>query len=110
MAQQQNLELFASETWPLRWTVVDERGAVKTLVGGSFVWVMKDSAEGSAIFTKSPTIVNGTTNVLETVVAAGENSATPAGTYYHELQVTDSTGKRRKVCWGSLIVRPTGIR
>jgi hypothetical protein len=43
-------------------------------------------------------------------VSATENKDIAAGTYYHEMEVTDAAGVVRKTMRGPFVLLPTAIR
>jgi hypothetical protein len=112
-AIRQDLELFAYEDWPLLFTIVNSVGTVLDITGASAVWVLKPSPESTTELLRQAGVV-ATDQVGHkgevSVLVAKEDNVGFDGILYYELQLTDINELTRKTTYGSITIKPTGIR
>lgn len=108
--QKQDFEIWAGKRHDLYITIYDRDGAVQDISGAIFNWVLTTQrGAGTVLLTK--TIAGGGITVSSTTVApqiivhiaAGDTSALN-GTYYHELELMDSTSYPTNVAVGKVTI------
>lgn len=84
----------AGDTLPLVVTVVDQAGAAVNLAGAVLVYAIYSEA-GVEVVRKTSAAgqITISGNVATITIAAGETTSLANQVAYHELQVTDSTGR-----------------
>lgn len=98
----------AHETWEIYHEVLDDQGAVKDLTSCTARWVLKATPYATTtILSKTASLSNG---LFKVSVTATENKDIAAGTYYHEMEVTDAASVVRKTMRGPFVLLPTAIR
>lgn len=102
----QDVELWAGKRHDIYIQIVDRNGDAQDLSGAVFNWVLTTgSGTGSVLLTKtianSGVTVSGSTAIVH--IAAGDTLALN-GTYYHELELMDSTSYPTNVCVGKVTV------
>lgn len=113
-AQQQDFEVFSGNDKVLRCTLVDDAGAPVSLAGilGA-EWALAKTATGTAKITKTLgagiAVFNEDGGVLD-VTVTDDDLEPLAGEYYHELRVTDSSGKKTTVLYGDVTIFPNLVR
>ena len=94
----QNFEITAGDTVPVIVTISDDSGAAVNLTGASARWAAAPGTPrrfGSPVITKDPgagiAITNAAAGELTVTLEPADTEAL-SGDYFHELQVTDSSG------------------
>lgn len=87
---------FAGDSLEITITVDDADGNDKDLSGASVSWALAEKPGGAAVLDGSSTgvtvsVTNAATGEV-TVTIAGGTTDDLVGSYYHELEVTDSAG------------------
>ena len=108
----QNFDMFSGDDKVLVVTVKDLAGVAVNLTGASITWKLADSLTGTVRATKTTAagiaITDAADGVFEVTVADAD-TATLSGSYYHEAEVTDSSGRDSTVVFGNITIRPTLI-
>jgi len=88
-----NKSMKSGDDKVMPFSVVDNSGNAVTVTGGSATYAIANSVDGPALVTKTSAAgaitLSGST-ITVTLVPA--DTASMAGVYYHELEVTDSDG------------------
>ena len=88
--------MYSGDSKNLQFTITDNDDTPVDLTGATSSWILAASADGSALVTKTSgageiTYSGGSTNIA-TVAVDPADTASLAGRYYHELQITDTGG------------------
>lgn len=109
----QNFEMFAGDTKDIVVTVDDGDGIPVNLTGASIKWVLKKATVTGAQQVLK-TMANGIflTDPLAgefTVRLATADTNAISGKFYHEAEVTDSSGNVSTVFTGTVKIEPSGV-
>jgi len=98
-----------------QFTVDDEDNppAVKDLTGATIIWVLSQRQGSTPLITKSaigteilvPTPTNG---ILQAIINAADTDNLSGG-FWHELEITDSSGKVHTAAYGTFYIEPDTI-
>ena len=99
----QNYTMFSGDSKVITVTVTDADGAAVNLTGATISYVIFD--DGSATITKTVgsgiTVTDAAAGTF-TITLAASDTASLAGAYYHECQVTDSSGNISTIFTGTV--------
>jgi len=91
----------------------DNPPAIKDLTGATIIWVLSKSQGSVPLITKSaigteilvPTPANG---ILQVIIVPADTDALKGG-FWHELEITDSSGKVHTSAYGTFYIEPDTI-
>lgn len=110
-AKNQNFEMFCGDTHELPVTVRDSSGALKDITGAAVAWALAKSVKCDPEFTKatgSGIALTDPSNGLFTVTLNPADTLNLCpGDYYHEAEVTDSSGRVVTVMTGRVRLLPS---
>lgn len=108
-ATNQNFGMWAGNFMTLQIEVRLPDGTAPDLTGASAAWKLSDDPGGTALITKSASIVGPTADppVVQVSIDAADTADLPAGQYWHEAEVTDSLGRLTTVAVGRCSVSPS---
>lgn len=109
----QNFDMIAGDTLNLNVTVYDENGVNKDIANSTIKWVLYDEATDTAVLTKTTSsdiaITNGLYGQFTVPLSPANTVSVAPGVYYHEAEVTDSSGNVSTVLIGHVTINPTRI-
>ena len=109
----QNIEFYQGDTVDLDVTVIDEEGAAQNIAGATIAWVLYDENTQTATLTKNTTsgitITSGLDGEYTVSLTPSDTGSITPGDYYHESEITDSTGHVSTVFTGYVTVLPSRI-
>jgi hypothetical protein len=111
MTTEYNFTKIAGDSESITVTVLDETGAAVSLVGGVVKYVIKTDVRAVTnilLLTSATSAITISTNTT-TIALTPTNTATLAGEYYHECEVTLADGRVFTAFTGRLIINPTGV-
>lgn len=98
-------DLTAGDTVQINFTVKDRNGDVKDITAISARWALADDRGGSKVLEKSTTdgiqVTDAANGELQIELLPSETDGF-SGSYYHELEITDSDGRVSTVATGTL--------
>lgn len=96
----QHFEMHAGNRVDLNIVVTDtDAGGRKNLAGATIVWVLYDEATSTTALTKTTatvgdiTDIDGLNGLFTVALQPSDTASITPGVYYHEAEVTDSSGK-----------------
>lgn len=105
----QNVEIIQGVDLTVTIPVYDENGDAKTLTGATNIELRVNDNDGSALFTKSGSVV--TVSVADDAVrfsiGAGDTSGVDPDIYDMSVALDDSGGNHVVVARGSFIIKPS---
>jgi len=112
LGTQNDVTLHSGDTLTLEVTVNDSSGSAVDLTAATFTWAMSKKSNsavaprGAALLTKAlasgVTLIDAATGRIDITLDPADTESL-AGTYYHELQMTD-TGVVSTVLYGSVTI------
>lgn len=102
--RRQDFEIWAGDDKELIFTIED----VNSLAGASFKWAMSRSVGAEKLVEKSGDLVTGKQVTVE--LAPEDTEELRRGKYYHELEITDASGRISTAAIGAVDLFPTLIR
>lgn len=86
----------------------DNPGSVKDLTGATVIWVLSQRQGSTPLFTKTVIgtqilIPTPTTGILQVIIEP-DDTASLFGTYWHELEIIDSSSKKHTSAYGTFFI------
>ena len=103
----QNVVTRSGDSRRLQFTVTDAAGAAVDLTGATITWALATKLGGTTLLTKTigaGITVNGASAGQFYVAVDPADTASLAGTYYHEAEVVDALANKATVAVGTLTV------
>lgn len=106
--ENQNFTMWSGDDKTLEVTVVDENGSVQDITGMTIDWHLARKVTTSALVQKATggsgiVISDGSAGVFQITLSAADTDDL-SGKYYHEAQVTDSSGNISTVTVGTITI------
>lgn len=108
-ATDQDVRIVSGDTVRLPVSVMDDSGNALNIAGASIEWVLAKHAGADPVITKST--ADGSVALTDAeggefqVTVAPEDTADYAGTWYHEIELTDTDGNVSTILSGTFEIR-----
>ena len=98
--------MFSGDSLTLNVAVQDGDGVAVNLTGATLEFALSKQSssggpKGSALFSKTPTVVNAVGGSVQVEIDPDDTADLKCGEYYGELQVTDASGNVSTVLYGT---------
>lgn len=103
----QDVTMWAGDTKALVFTITDGAGVAINLSGSTVHWIMQHSLTDSVALLEKHvgsgiTLTDAEAGILTVTLAAKDTEGLAGGNYYHELEITDSSGDISTVAIGTI--------
>lgn len=106
MAAISNIYLDAGSDYSNIITLDSAGGAPLDLTGYTVKSQMRKSYSSSTVYTFTATIFNAVAGQIQLSMTASQTEVIPPGRWLYDVEITSSTGARRRVVEGLVIVTP----
>lgn len=106
----QNVNMYAGDTINVNFGISNSDNTAASLSSASPVWIMEQNVSSGSLLRKTSDSGISISGSTITVSISPSDTIDFAGTYYHELEVTDTSGNVSTVSTGLLTIKKSGAK